>query len=174
MEWMSSGTTFTASCASAVRLLPPDKVAAEPDILARRLGRFTFKLYGSRAYLANRPMRPDMTLSGHHVIRYLAMPRAPGEEWLLQRGEGVRTALFASSVPVLTAAAVAGIGLAVLPAFYADHEPDLVGLSGPVAESGIWLLVRPDMKRSRRVAAVHAWLGKVISAKFRMDADRAR
>src|SRR5436190_12616791 len=101
------GTTFTASCASAVRLLPPDKVAAEPDVLARRLGRFTFKLYGSRAYLANRPMRPDMTLSGHHVIRYLAMPRAPGEEWLLQRGEGVRTALFASSVPVLTAPAVA-------------------------------------------------------------------
>ena len=106
MEWMSSGTTFTVSCASAVRLLPPDKVAAEPDVLARRLGRFTFKLYGSRAYLANRPMRPDMTLSGHHVIRYLAMPRAPGEEWLLQRGEGVRTALFASSVPVLTAPAV--------------------------------------------------------------------
>jgi DNA-binding transcriptional LysR family regulator len=86
---------------------------------------------------------------------------------LLRHGADTRTALFASAVPVLTAAAVAGIGLAVLPAFYAEGEPDLVGLSGAVAESVVWLLVRPEMKRSRRVAAVHSWLAKVISTRFR-------
>jgi DNA-binding transcriptional LysR family regulator len=157
----------------AVRLLPPGKAPAEMDVLARRVGRFGFRLYASRGYLAAHPVSSDLALSGHEVIRYAAMPRAPGEAWLLEHGGTSHTALFASAVPVLTAAAVAGIGLAVLPAFYADREPDLVALSASVSESIVWLLVRPEMKRSRRVSSVHSWLAKVIADRFGARRPRA-
>jgi DNA-binding transcriptional LysR family regulator len=90
------------------------------------------------------------------------VPRAPGAEWLAARSEGVGIALSASSVPVVSAAAEAGMRLAILPAFYADQRPNLVRLGGPVAESVVWLLIRPEMKRSRHVAAVHRWLADVI------------
>ena len=151
----------------AVRTLPPGKAPAEGDVLARRVGVFDFALYGARTYLAGHPLGPEGTLRGHRLIAYVGLPRAPGAEWLAARGEGLDVALSASSVPVVSAAAEAGMGLAILPAFYADQRPGLVRLSGPVAESVVWLLIRPEMKRSRHVAAVHAWLGEVISEALR-------
>jgi len=147
----------------AVRMLPPGKAPAEGDVLARRVGSFDFALYGARTYLAGRPLGPDGSLHGHRLIAYVGVPRAPGSEWLAARSEGVEVALSASSVPVVSAAVEAGMGLAILPAFYADQRPSLVRLSGPVAESVVWLLIRPEMKRSRHVASVNAWLADVIS-----------
>jgi len=151
----------------AVRLLPPGKAPAEGEVLARRVGGFEYALYGARAYLAQRPVAADGALRGHRLITYVAVPRAPGAEWLSTRSEGVEVVLSASSVPVLTAAAEAGVGLAILPAFYADRRPDLVRLTGAVDKSVVWALIRPEMKRSRHVAAVHAWLVDVVSASFR-------
>jgi DNA-binding transcriptional LysR family regulator len=146
----------------AVRMLPPGRAPGEGDVLARRVGAFDFALYGARSYLAGRPIGPDGSLRGHQLVAYVGVPRAPGAEWLAARNEGAGVALSASSVPVVSAAAEAGMGLAILPAFYADQRPNLVRLSGPVAESVVWLLIRPEMKRSRHVAAVHRWLADVI------------
>ena len=150
----------------AVRMFPPGTAPAEADVLARKLGGFDFALYGSRAYLSDRPLRPDQPLRGHALIGYAGLSRSPGEAWLSKRAEGARVALLVNSVPVATAAAVAGLGLAVLPTYYADREPELVRASGTVAESVLWLLVRPEMKRSRRVAAVHKWLAELIGSRF--------
>jgi len=150
----------------AVRMLPPGAAPAEADVLARKLGGFGFALYGSRSYLAGHPLAANQTLAGHALIGYAGVPRAPGAAWVSERADGAHVAILVSSVPTATAAAVEGLGLAVLPRYYADREPVLVRVSETIAESVLWLLVRPEMKRSRRVAAVYRWLAELIGSRF--------
>ncbi len=50
----------------------------------------------------------------------------------------------------------AGSGVAILPVYLAETDPDLVRL-GPVIDElneGLWLLTHPDLKMSGRVRAV--------------------
>ncbi len=150
----------------AVRMLPPGASPAEADVLTRKLGGFGFALYGSRSYLGQHPLAQDEAMAGHALIGYAAVARAPGADWVAARAGGARESILVNSIPVAAAAASAGVGLAVLPTYYADREPALVRVSGTIAESVLWLLVRPEMKRSRRVAAVHRWLAELIGARF--------
>ncbi|MFO1067920.1 MAG: LysR family transcriptional regulator [Geminicoccaceae bacterium] len=76
--------------------------------------------------------------------------------WLAREVADGRVALRCNSLMGLLAAARAGIGRAVLPCFLGDAEPALRRLGAPLPglETGLWLLVHPDLRRVARIRAV--------------------
>ena len=67
-----------------------------------------------------------------------------------------RYALRTNSFPALERAAVAGVGVAVLPCFMADGREDLVRLnpSQDVTARSLWIVVHAELARQARVRAV--------------------
>ncbi|MDX8407359.1 MAG: LysR family transcriptional regulator, partial [Mariprofundaceae bacterium] len=59
-------------------------------------------------------------------------------------------------------------GVAYLPCFMGDNEPELERFCGPDAELnlGLWLLFHPDLKRTARVLAFRDHMSEEIKAKM--------
>ena len=112
----------------AVRLLPPGRDPADPELVARKVGRVSFALYGARDYLARNPLPtgPVESLAGHRLLHFDQTVRAVGAEWLTARDAGATYSLRSNTIPLLLSAATAGLGLTVLPTFLADRSPQLV------------------------------------------------
>lgn len=70
-----------------------------------------------------------------------------------------------SSASGLLAAVRAGAGLAVLPSFVADRDPDLVRCLEPIAgdNSEMWLLTHERLRHTPRVRAVMDFLGERLT-----------
>lgn len=75
-------------------------------------------------------------------------------------------------LPVIAAAARAGLGLAMIPCYAGDADPGLVRLLRPDLHepAEIWLLSHPDLRATARVQAVRACLRAAVTA----AADRFR
>lgn len=58
----------------------------------------------------------------------------------------------------------AGVGLTMLPCFLGDREPGLVRVPGavPVPDRNVWLLLRPDLRRTARVRAFVDFIAAAI------------
>ena len=68
----------------------------------------------------------------------------------------------ADSVLAINAAARAGMGVAALPCYLGDADPDLRRIGEPCDELAVplWLLTHPDLRRVARVRAVLDFLGR--------------
>lgn len=69
-------------------------------------------------------------------------------------------------LPVLAAAARAGLGLAMLPCYVGDADPGLVRLTRPDLHepAEVWLLSHPDLRATARLRAVRACLRDAFAA----------
>jgi len=121
----------------------------EPSLLARRIGTVRIGLYAT----------PDLARTLPETWRFIgydaALAHLPHHRWF-EEHVGTRTVVMRTSdVYAQTAAAAAGVGVAMLPCALADDDPRLVRLSGnePPARP-LWLLVHPDIRRSAAVTAV--------------------
>ncbi len=145
----------------ALRLTPP----REGDVVARQLAHIHLGLYAARVYL-DAHGRPDGDLSGHAAILFAATPPFALENaWLEARLRDCRVALRSDSVSSVYAAALAGLGLALLPRIVADDEPALERIptdSEPEPRT-IWQGVHRDLVKSPRVQAVLAFLAEVVA-----------
>lgn len=137
----------------AVRLVRP----RERSTAGRRVGRLAYAAYASRRYLASRPATDRILAYG---------PPVTGAEvgWLERRFPGT-VALRTASTVALAAAATAGGGVAALPCFVGDAEPNLVRLPAPdePAPSEVWLVVHRDLRRSAPVAAVSTFVAEALA-----------
>jgi DNA-binding transcriptional LysR family regulator len=61
-------------------------------------------------------------------------------------------------------AAVAGVGLALLPCALGDRHPELVRVEPvqPIAAQEIWLLTHPDLRAAARVSALMSFLAEAF------------
>jgi DNA-binding transcriptional LysR family regulator len=82
--------------------------------------------------------------------------------WLERYGLEEAVAMQQDSTTGMLAAVRAGFGLAVLPCFLADREPDLVRVLEPEAgsSSGIWLITHERVRHAPRVRAVIDFLAE--------------
>src|SRR6185437_2069942 len=128
---------------------------APPEILVgRRVADIAHAIYGSRAYLTRRDNKEllahdwiglDDALAGTVMARWMS--------------ENLRAANFACRVdtlPALRDAALAGLGLAVLPCYVGDQVAGLRRLAPrvlPEVRSALWLLTHDDLKRTARIRA---------------------
>ena len=147
----------------ALRLSRP----REENVVTRKLASVPLALYAARRYLDARPAPadPEASLCGHTVLLFAASRMfAVENDWLAARLDGALVALRADSVSSIYAAAVAGVGIALLPRAVADLDSRLVRLdtrSTPEPRT-IWQAVHADLQRSARVRAVLAFLSQIL------------
>ena len=85
--------------------------------------------------------------------------------WLARQLPLEQVALRFSGLLMVRAACAQGLGLAVLPCFLGDAEPDLLRLGEPLAEcdSELWLLSHPELRQTARIKAAKQWLLAALS-----------
>jgi DNA-binding transcriptional LysR family regulator len=156
----------------SLRLVKP----AEPHLIARRIGRAGWALYGAESYVAKHPRRLARALEGHDVVAPDDELRGTvGARWLAANASRARVVLTCNGLLSQAAAVVAGLGLGPLPCLYGDRQPTLRRLSPrPIGFHDIWLVVHPDVRGSARVRAVMDHLTSVIEKEAALLAGTKR
>lgn len=134
---------------------------ADQELVARKVGEAGWSLYAAASYLARHPAPRDARdLAGHEVLGFAAnLAAVPGAAWIAEHGAGAVIVLESRELADMLAAAVGGLGLAVLPCMLAACEPALLRLSGEVlGRRDLWLVHRRDALRTPAVQAVHRFV----------------
>jgi DNA-binding transcriptional LysR family regulator len=149
----------------ALRVHPSTK----PHFVERKMGSAAWAVYASRAYLrAKGAPKTIADLKEHDLIGAEAEAAAsPGAAWLREHVPDAKFEMRMNSVVQILNAVMMGLGIAPLPCFAADPEPELVRVwPETFANRGVRLVVHPDVARIARVRAVMDFL----SASFKKDA----
>ncbi|KWV58365.1 hypothetical protein AS156_34810 [Bradyrhizobium macuxiense] len=139
---------------------------APPELLVgRRVADIAHAIYGSRAYFGR---RNDKDLSAHDWIGLddaLAGTVIAG--WLRENLRAARITCRVDALPALRDAAVAGLGLALLPCYVGDLAPGLRRVTPKTPaepRSALWLLTHDDLKRTARIRATLDFLAKALAS----------
>jgi DNA-binding transcriptional LysR family regulator len=130
----------------------------EGDLWGRKLADVAWTVYGARSYLAARGM-PERAeaLHRHDLIGWEeAAGGINAAEWLTAMVPPSSVVYRTSSLVNQLVAARSGIGLAVLPCYLGDPEPDLArALAEPVPEleRELWIVTHSDLRRTARIRA---------------------
>jgi DNA-binding transcriptional LysR family regulator len=141
----------------ALRLIRP----TEPGLIARKIGRFGFSLYGAPHYLKETPP---------HAFAFIAydkgMDDSPQQKWLKTLIGNHDIVLRTNDLENQMAAARSGVGLAALPHFLGDADARLRRhIAAPsVVGRDIWLLVHRDLRRASAIRAVMEFLSECVKA----------
>jgi len=137
----------------AIRTIRPDA----PDLIVRRLATLKTGIYASRAYLAARGTPASGNgFAGHDLVEY-QQPVAPTmPSALCGEPAGAGKVVFRTSSSVtLVEATAAGIGVAELPCYRADAEPELVRIMPDrSADFDVWLVAHADLYKTARIQAL--------------------
>lgn len=149
----------------ALRLTRP-----KGDHLAiRRLLSVDLGLYAGKRYLERVGTPPGLgaSFAGHDLLGFSLVRGFRRENaWLDAHLPGARIALRASSVSAVFAAAVGGMGIALLPRIVADPEPWLVEVAPAegLEQREVWQVVHRDLRHAARIRAVLDFLAEVLQA----------
>lgn len=165
---------------------PLDLAAGEADVavrasampqggglVVRRIGPDPWTLYCSRDYAA-RHVRPNTAedLRRHPIIGGGGEKIWPVyRRWLQRYDLEDAVVMEHGSATGLLAAVRAGAGMAVLPSFMADRDPDLVQVLPPMKRDdlALWLMTHERLRRTPRVRAVMDFLGERLAQLARTD-----
>ena len=145
----------------SLRLVRPNS----GNVTVRRLATQRHGLYGSGAYFARTVDRRPGSLEGDRLIAwsddYADLPPA---RWVENALGDREPTLVLSSMYAHYAAARAGLGLAVLPCFLGDRDPDLRRVRCDVDDivQDLWLVLHSDLASSDRVRAVADFVVEVV------------
>ncbi|WP_162917447.1 LysR family transcriptional regulator [Dongia deserti] len=145
----------------AVRVGP----VTDETLVARKIEEVGWSLYASPDYLARRPAPTDpRDLSGHEVLGFNPeFSGLPGAKWIAEHGAGANIALLHRGIEDLIAAAVAGLGLAVLPCLAGDREPKLQRLTGEIlGRQTLSIVYRREVMLSKPVQTVMRFVTDIL------------
>lgn len=142
----------------------------ERGVAARKLMDFASAPYASKAYVAahGRPRGDDWT--GH---RFIGFPEAGAHyveaRWLEGRAAKGRVVFRTHGTLGQLVAALAGVGIAVLPCYAGDAEPELVRLVPPaqLVLSPLFVVVHEDLRHAARIRACADFLAAGLRAQAR-------
>lgn len=138
----------------AIRLAPFE----QQEAIVRRVADMAFGLYASEAYLETHGS-PDWSRGapGHRLIALQDdLAGLPEALWLQEIANAATRSLQANSRDVQVHACMAGLGLACLPRYLADDQPQITLMTPPIAPPlrGIWLGVHKDLQLTPRIRVV--------------------
>jgi DNA-binding transcriptional LysR family regulator len=136
------------------------------DLFGRKLADIAWAAYGAETYLAARgaPAAPR-ELAAHAVIGWdSAASTVKAAQWLAGTVPDGAIVYRSSSLINQLLAVKAGIGLAVLPCYLADPEPDLRRALTPISEltRELWLITHKALKGTARVRAFMEIVGEGV------------
>jgi DNA-binding transcriptional LysR family regulator len=136
-------------------LMIRDKVPDLASIVTRKLGEVAYAIYGSSDL--------DLRGGGREALKQMTWigfdeehTYMPGQAWLHALLDGKRPAIRSNDWQIVLESARAGAGVAVLPCYLADGDPQLRRIGAPLKEvvAEQWLLVHRDLRALPRVRAV--------------------
>ncbi len=129
---------------------PPD------HLVGRNVANFARAIYSSQKYQARGPHRPE-------VILWRDEPQLP--DWVVSHFPDARVALRADDIVTIRTAVKEGLGLALMPCWVADTEPELLRLNLDVEPSvwGLWVLIHADLRMTARVRVCRDFLIDALS-----------
>jgi DNA-binding transcriptional LysR family regulator len=137
-----------------------------PEILVgRRIADIAHAIYGSRAYLSR---HEDEDLSAHDWIALDdALASTVIGRWIHENLRAAHITCRVDALPTMRDAALAGLGLALLPCYLGDPASGLRRLTPKtLAEprSALWLLTHDDLRRTARIRAPLDFLAKAFAS----------
>lgn len=136
------------------------------SLIARKLGRFAYAVYGGVDLVAVQPQAygegryEDCSWVGFDDDHsYFS-----GARWLSERRDGRPPDIRTNNGLVLHDLVREGVGLGILPCFAGDSDPDLVRLTPPIEaiDSNFHLIVHDDLRRVPAVRAVMDAVGDLF------------
>lgn len=135
-------------------------------LVGRRIADDGWTIYCSRSYARENGIpKSEADLVNHAFIG------GGGEnfwrtyrQWLRDNGLEDQVAVHHATATGILSAVRAGGGLAVMPSFFADHDPELVQCLPPRGEdeNGLWLLTHERLRHVPRIRAVLDYLAKEL------------
>jgi DNA-binding transcriptional LysR family regulator len=145
-----------------------------PDALTgRQVATVATAFYAASSYV-DRGLRA--TLAQHAWIGFEeSLGHLPSAKWIDANVPQQRIVHRADSLLAITAAARAGMGVAALPCYLGDADPQLRRIAEPCRELDVplWLLTHPDLKRVARIRAVLDFLAQRITEQRALIEGRA-
>jgi DNA-binding transcriptional LysR family regulator len=137
-----------------------------PEMLVgRRVGDIAHAIYGSIGYLSR---RDDKDLSAHDWIGLDdALASSVIARWMRENVRMAHIACRVDALPTLRDAAVAGLGLALLPCYIGDPASGLRRVKPkalPEPRSTLWLLTHDDLRRTARIRATLDFLARALAS----------
>lgn len=140
----------------------------EGDLFGRRIASTPWTFYGSAMYLSDHGRPTDLaSLSGHAIIGWDSGAVATASEWLTQNISPHAFAYRTSSLINQLMAVKAGLGLALLPCYLGDQEPDIERILEPLdgLTRELWLITHKDLRNTARVRAFFDHVGGGLLAR---------
>src|SRR6266436_338667 len=138
----------------ALRTVRPDR----GDYVVRQAGWWSLGLYAATSYVESHGLgRGFSDLSQLDIITWTdECAHLRGGSWFAQHAPRSPIALATNSRRIQHAACKAGMGVAILPCWIADRDPDLICLLPPqsVMTVELWLVAHRDLDRTARMRAV--------------------
>lgn len=131
-------------------------------LVGRRVGLIRQAVYGQRRHWQGK-QTPLASFTGHRWIGPdNHMGNSALETWMTQQGLDAFCHYRIDSMLGMQTATRAGSGVAVLPCYLGDADPELLRLTDPVQDLDIplWLLTHPDLKRVKRIREFMAAIGE--------------
>jgi DNA-binding transcriptional LysR family regulator len=128
-------------------------------------------------YAAPSRLDRDLPLAQHAWIGFAeSLRHLPSAKWIGANVPPQRIVYRADSLLAVTAAARAGMGVAALPCYLGDADPQLRRVQEPCRELDVplWLLTHPDLKRVARIRAVLDFLAQRITERRALIEGRTR
>ena len=126
----------------------------QQTLTGRKLGTIAQAVYGPARHPAARKAEPRWT-DYDWVGPDAALPYPPLEKWLAKNRLDGRIGCRVNTLLGMRDAALAGLGLTVMPCYLCDPDPKLVRIGDPIPEleTALWSLTHPDLKDVARVRA---------------------
>ena len=134
-------------------------------LLSRKLADYRLRLYVSSEYLARSgPIAGKAALGDHPLIGYIPdFIYAPELRYLDEIAPGASLRIRSSSINAQYRLARAGAGIAALPCFIGDADPQLARIIPEVTiERSFWLVTHQDTRRLPRIEAFVVWLTALV------------
>jgi DNA-binding transcriptional LysR family regulator len=140
----------------------------EGDLWGRKLADIAWAVYGARGYLeANGPLRSVGDLGRHGLLGWEeSAVGIQAATWLQEKTPGEAIVYRSTSLVNQLVAAKLGIGLAVLPCYLGDPEPELArALAEPLPDltAELWIVTHADLKATARVRAFFDLVGEGLA-----------
>ena len=145
----------------ALRMNP----TTQRDLVTRALCEMPWRMFASAGYVARRGRpSPVGDLRDHEIVAYDApLAHVPGARWLNEHAARATVVFRGSSLRAVVDAAVAGLGLTVLPHFLAVRTGGLPLLAPEVLGARTMsIVVHPDLVQVARVRAVIDFLVEAV------------
>jgi DNA-binding transcriptional LysR family regulator len=137
-----------------------------PRLLSEKIGTFELRLYASPSYIARKGLPTGTSeLDSHDFVDYIDdMVAIPEVRWLHEVLVPTHIVFESSSMIAQHNAAVAGVGIVLLPSFNAALDTRLIPiLVGKVSvKRAIWLTVHEDHQYLSRIKTVKRFLEETI------------